>query len=69
MLKGVDISNLNGSVNIQLIKNAGHKFVSAKATEGRTFVDKFYNSSIKDARALELVTAAYHFARFTTKEK
>ncbi|CAB1262399.1 Endolysin [Clostridiaceae bacterium BL-3] len=69
MLKGVDISNLNGSVNIQLVKNTGHKFVIAKATEGSTFVDKFYNSSIKDARALELVTAAYHFARFTTKEK
>ncbi|WP_446897387.1 glycoside hydrolase family 25 protein [Clostridium sp. LBM24168] len=69
MIKGVDISNLNGTVNMNLIKNAGNSFVIAKATEGSTFVDKFYSYNIKNARALELITGAYHFARFTTKEK
>lgn len=69
MIKGVDISNLNGSVNIDLIKDEGHAFVIAKATEGGTFVDKFYNDNIKKAKALGLVTGAYHFARFTDKSK
>lgn len=56
--------------NIRIaVSYTGHEFVIAKATEGSTFVDKFYNSNIKNARALELVAAAYHFARFTTKEK
>ncbi|WP_446897402.1 glycoside hydrolase family 25 protein [Clostridium sp. LBM24168] len=69
MLKGVDISNLNGSINMNLIKNAGNSFVIAKATEGSTFVDKFYNDNIKKAKALGLVTGAYAFGRFKDKEK
>jgi GH25 family lysozyme M1 (1,4-beta-N-acetylmuramidase) len=69
MIKGADISNLNSSVNIQLLKDAGHKFVIAKATEGSTFVDKFYNNNIENAKALKLVTGAYHFARFKDKAK
>jgi GH25 family lysozyme M1 (1,4-beta-N-acetylmuramidase) len=69
MLKGVDISNLNGSVNIQLLKDAGHKFVIAKATEGSTFIDKYYEQNIKNAKALGLVTGAYHFGNFTTVAK
>ncbi|CAB1242800.1 Endolysin [Clostridiaceae bacterium BL-3] len=69
MIKGIDISNLNGSVDISKIKNAGNSFVIAKATEGSTFVDKYYEQNIKNAKALGLVTGAYAFGRFTTKEK
>ncbi|MEY7999421.1 GH25 family lysozyme [Clostridium sp. Mt-5] len=69
MLKGVDISNLNGPVNMDLIKNAGNSFVIAKATEGSTFVDKYYERNIRNAKALGLVTGAYHFGRFTTIAK
>ncbi|MEY8001774.1 GH25 family lysozyme [Clostridium sp. Mt-5] len=69
MIKGLDVSNLNGAVNMDLIKNAGNSFVIAKATEGSTFVDKYYNDNIRKAKALGLVTGAYVFARFTTKEK
>ncbi|MFC0905917.1 glycoside hydrolase family 25 protein [Clostridium sp. MT-14] len=69
MIKGVDISNLNGPINMGLIKNAGNSFVIAKATEGSTFVDKFYNDNIRRAKALGLVTGAYAFGRFATKEK
>lgn len=67
MIKGVDISNLNGSVNINLIKDGGHNFVIAKATEGHTFVDKFYNQNIANTQSLGLLSGAYHFARFTNK--
>ena len=69
MIKGVDISNLNGSISIDSIKNAGHNFLIAKATEGSTFIDKFYNANIAKAKALGLLTGAYHFARFTTIAK
>ena len=69
MIKGVDISNLNGSISIDSIKNTGHNFLIAKATEGSTFVDKYYNSNIAKAKALGLVTGAYHFARFQDRAK
>jgi lysozyme len=69
LIKGIDISNLNGAVDINKIKNAGNSFVIAKATEGSTFVDKFYNDNIKNAKALGLVTGAYAFGRFATITK
>ncbi|BAH07572.1 GH25 family lysozyme [Clostridium kluyveri] len=69
MINGVDISNLNGLVNINLIKNQGNSFIIAKATEGSTFIDKYYNYNIKQAKDLELVAGAYHFARFQNKSK
>ncbi|APM40110.1 GH25 family lysozyme [Clostridium kluyveri] len=69
MINGVDISNLNGLVNINLIKNQGNSFIIAKATEGSTFIDKYYNYNIEQAKDLELVAGAYHFARFQNKSK
>lgn len=69
MIKGSDISNLNGSVNIILLKNAGHKFVISKATEGATFLDKYYKSNAANTKALGLIAGAYHFANFQDTAK
>lgn len=69
MINGVDISNLNPSININLIKNQGNSFIIVKATEGSTFIDKYYNYNVKQAKELELVTGAYHFARFNNISK
>lgn len=64
MLKGVDISNLNGSVNMSIIKNAGNSFIIAKCTEGSSFIDSYYSKNIANAKALGMLAGAYHFARF-----
>jgi GH25 family lysozyme M1 (1,4-beta-N-acetylmuramidase) len=64
MIKGVDISNLNGKVNINLLKNEDHQFVISKATEGATFIDRFYNNNIANTKALGLIAGGYHFANF-----
>lgn len=64
MLKGVDISNLNGTVDMSIIKNAGNSFVVAKCTEGTSFVDRYYSKNIANAKALGMLAGAYHFARF-----
>lgn len=64
MLKGIDISNLNGSVDMSIIKNAGNSFIVAKCTEGSSFIDKYYAKNIVNAKALGMLAGAYHFARF-----
>jgi GH25 family lysozyme M1 (1,4-beta-N-acetylmuramidase) len=69
LIKGVDISNLNGYVDISKIKNAGNSFVIAKATEGSTFVDRFYSGNVTKAKVQGLVSGAYHFARFQNRVK
>ncbi|MEY7999761.1 GH25 family lysozyme [Clostridium sp. Mt-5] len=69
MLKGVDISNLNGSINMNLIRSAGNSFIVAKATEGGTFIDKYYGFNIAGAKSVQLLAGAYHFARFQDESK
>ena len=63
-MKGIDISNLNGSANIASVKNAGYGFVISKATEGHTFIDKYCSQNVTNTKANGLIAGAYHFARF-----
>lgn len=66
-MKGIDISNLNGSVDIAKVKAAGCGFVISKITEGHTFIDKYGSKNIANTKANGLIAGAYHFARFTNK--
>jgi len=62
-LKGVDVSHWNGQVNWRAARDDGVRFVIAKATEGRTFVDSEYVRNRAKADELGLRFTAYHFAR------
>lgn len=62
-LTGVDVSHWNGVVGWQAAQAAGVKFVIAKATEGRGFVDSQYARNKAKADELGLHFTAYHFAR------
>lgn len=64
-MNGIDISNLQGNVDMNLIKNDGMSFIIAKATEGNTFVDAYYKQNISNAKVVGLLAGAYHFAKFT----
>ncbi|APM37939.1 glycoside hydrolase family 25 protein [Clostridium kluyveri] len=65
----VDISNLNGNVDLQIFKSAGYKGIVAKVSEGETFVDRLWGQNYGNARALNLMVGLYHFARFKNKAK
>lgn len=70
--KAVDVSNLNGTVNMQALKNAGYDLVILRCTEGTSgkgSYDENYVTNFKNARAVGLLVGAYHFARFQTQEK
>lgn len=62
-LKGVDVSHWNGTIDWLAARDAGVKFVIAKASEGRYFVDSQYARNKAKADALGLRFTAYHFAR------
>lgn len=64
-VKGIDISNNNGTVDISALKSAGYSFLIAKATEETSFTDSYYISNIQTAKKIGMLTGAYHFARFT----
>ena len=67
MHRGVDISNLNGNVNMNLVKNAGNDFCICRATEGTSGSgsrDQYYHQNIANAKAAGIKTGAYHFSHF-----
>jgi lysozyme len=62
-LTGVDVSHWNGTIGWREARAAGVKFVFAKATDGRQFVDSQYARNKARADELGLYFSAYHFAR------
>lgn len=62
-LTGVDVSHWQGKVGWRAARDAGVRFVIAKATDGRSFVDGQYARNRLKADELGLLFTAYHFAR------
>lgn len=65
MVKGVDISNNNGYLDIGNLKAQGYDFVICKATEGTYFIDKYFQNFMQQAKNIGMLKGAYHFAKFT----
>jgi GH25 family lysozyme M1 (1,4-beta-N-acetylmuramidase) len=62
-LTGIDVSSYQGSVNWANVKAAGAQFAYAKATEGLSYVDPYYNANNQGAKGNGLYFGAYHYAR------
>lgn len=60
-MKGIDISNNNGSVCYKDVINSGVECVYMKATEGTTFVDATLNINYECAKEQSLKIGFYHF--------
>ena len=64
---GIDVSNNNGAINWTSVANSGIDFAWAKATEGTTFTDSYFNGSnghnMANGTAAGVLMGAYHFAR------
>ncbi|WP_431732283.1 GH25 family lysozyme [Clostridium botulinum] len=54
MLKGIDISMHNGSINFGAVKSSGCNIVIIKATEGVQYVDPYLNQHYNGAKAAGL---------------
>ena len=60
-MKGIDISNNNGSINFNGIKNSGVECVYIKATEGTTFQDSYKSAFYGGAKSIGAKVGFYHF--------
>lgn len=60
MMKGFDISNHQGAVNVADLHT---DFIIAKATEGLNFVDRYCDNTVQQAKPLNIPWGFYHFAR------
>lgn len=62
-MKGIDISNCQGSINFAKVKADGVEVVYIKATEGLTFNDPYFNQNYANAKAQGLKVGFYHYLR------
>lgn len=69
MLKGVDVSNHQAFVSWGAVAMSGRTFAYLKASEGRTFVDRYFASNYRNVQSQDMIAGAYHFARPGTSAK
>jgi lysozyme len=63
-VRGVDVSNHQGSIDWQRVRSAGYSFAYVKASEGRTFTDPEFATLSAGARRAGLRVGAYHYFTF-----
>lgn len=61
MVKGIDISMHNGTVNFSAVKSSGCNIVIIKATEGVDYVDPYLNTHYNGAKSQNINIGFYHF--------
>jgi len=60
-MKGIDISNNNGSINFNGVKNSGVECIYIKATEGTTFQESYKSAFYGGAKSIGAKVGFYHF--------
>lgn len=63
-VRGVDVSSYQGDIDWDVLSKQGISFAFIKATEGSTFVDKYFDSNFSNAIQTSLRIGAYHFFSF-----
>jgi lysozyme len=60
-IKGIDVSNNDGSIDFSKVVNDSVQYVYLKATEGQSFQDNYMDSFYNDCKSNGLKVGAYHF--------
>lgn len=69
---GIDVSHHQGKIEWVKVREWNGKkisFVYVKASEGATYVDKTYNTNLKEATDNNLLVGSYHYFRTTSSVK
>lgn len=61
LVKGIDISIIQGTIDWASVVNAGYQFVVVRCGVGNSGIDANYAKNIAGAKAAGLKVAAYHF--------
>jgi GH25 family lysozyme M1 (1,4-beta-N-acetylmuramidase) len=61
-MKGIDVSENNGTVDWQAVKDAGIEFVMVHCSYGKSGVDDNFVANVEGAHAVGLQVGAYHYS-------
>lgn len=67
--EGIDVSEWQGSINFQQVREAGIDCVYIKATEGFDYYDPYYRTNYENAKANGINLGFYHFLTAKTTEE
>ncbi len=68
-VRGVDVSSYQGDIDWEILANEGISFAFIKATEGSSYVDRYFEENISEARRANVRSGAYHFFSFESGGK
>lgn len=66
---GVDVSSYQGDINWELLAEQNVSFAFIKATEGSSFVDKYFEANYENAQKTDIAVGAYHFFSYDSSGK
>ncbi|MGG0181286.1 GH25 family lysozyme [Bacillus tropicus] len=66
-IKGVDVASYQGDIDWRELEKQKMKFAFIKATEGSSFVDKYFSTNWTNANKTGMRVGAYHFFSFDSK--
>ncbi len=64
--QGIDVSNWQGNINFTAVKNSGINIVYIKSSEGRSFIDPYFETNYTNAKANGLKVGFYHYVTART---
>ena len=67
--QGIDVSNWQGNIDFRAVKNSGIDVVYIKSSEGRSFIDPYFEVNYNNARANGLKVGFYHYVTARTVEQ
>lgn len=67
--QGIDVSSWQGSINFSQVKNSGIDFVYIKSSEGRSYIDPFFEVNYQNAKANGLKIGFYHYVTARNTEE
>lgn len=62
-IAGIDVSNHNGTIDFDKVRDDNYQFVFIKASEGKTYRDASFEKNYRAAHEAGLKVGAYHFFR------
>lgn len=69
LYEGIDVSGWQGNIDYVQVKSAGIEIVYMKASEGRGFVDPYFNQNYTNAKANGLKVGFYHYVTARSTEE
>jgi len=63
-VRGIDVSEHQGEVDWQAVKEAGFDFAFIKASEGMDYRDRYFSQNWQQSAAAGMIRSAYHFFTF-----